>query len=97
MHVHRHQRKALHAREGLEFHHRSPYGRDGDHGVDNLCLMCHAHNAYLAELEYGRDRIDLYRRSGNLVREKRPDYGANESYLGRSIEPASLAVAIGSQ
>lgn len=50
------------AREGLEFHHRSPYGRDGDHSVENLCLMCHVHNVYLAELDYGRDTMDKYRR-----------------------------------
>ena len=49
-------------REGLEFHHRSPYGRDGDHSMENLCLMCHVHNVYLAELDYGRDTMDKYRR-----------------------------------
>lgn len=36
------QGKRCTEREGLEFHHRSPFGRDGDHSVDNLCLMCHA-------------------------------------------------------
>jgi hypothetical protein len=53
-------------REGLEFHHRSPYGRDGDHSVENLCLMCHVHNVYLAELDYGRDTMDKYRRPGRV-------------------------------
>lgn len=58
------------ARDGLEFHHRSPFGRDGDHSVENICLMCHAHNAYLAELDYGKDVMDRYRRSGGSVRER---------------------------
>ena len=66
-------------REGLEFHHRSPYGRDGDHSVENLCLMCHAHNAYLAELDYGKDVMGRYRRSGSLVCEVPPDYLAHAS------------------
>jgi hypothetical protein len=49
-------------RRGLEFHHRDPYGLGGDHSPDNVCLMCHAHNAYLAELDYGRETMDKYRR-----------------------------------
>jgi hypothetical protein len=65
-------------REGLEFHHRSPYGLDGDHSVENLCLMCHAHNAYLAELDYGKDVMDRYRGNG-LVCEEAPDYLAHAS------------------
>jgi hypothetical protein len=38
----------------LEFHHRHPYGLGGDHGVDNVCLMCRTHNRLLAEADYGR-------------------------------------------
>ena len=41
------------AREYLELHHRRPYGHGGDHSPENLCLMCRAHNSYLAELDYG--------------------------------------------
>ena len=41
------------AREGLEFHHRRPYGYGGGHSIENVRLMCHAHNAYLAEVDYG--------------------------------------------
>jgi len=67
------------ARDGLEFHHRAPYRRDGDHSVENLCLMCHAHNAYLAELDFGKDVMDRYRRNGSLVCEEPPDYVAHTS------------------
>jgi hypothetical protein len=38
----------------LEFHHRKPYGAGGEATVENLELRCRAHNAYDAELFYGR-------------------------------------------
>jgi 5-methylcytosine-specific restriction endonuclease McrA len=41
----------------LEYHHRHPYGLGGGHHLDNVCLMCPAHNRYLAELDYGRDTM----------------------------------------
>jgi hypothetical protein len=41
-------------RHRLEFHHRHPYGLGGDRSVGNLCLLCPAHNRYLAEKDYGR-------------------------------------------
>jgi hypothetical protein len=41
------------ARDGLEFHHRHPYGHGGGHTVENLCLLCHTHNGYVAEVDYG--------------------------------------------
>jgi hypothetical protein len=31
--------------------------------VDNISLMCHCHNAYLAERDYGKDTIARHRRS----------------------------------
>jgi hypothetical protein len=49
-------------RRRLEFHHREPYGRGGAHSHDNVCVMCRAHNAYLAELDYGKERMEQYRR-----------------------------------
>jgi hypothetical protein len=42
------------ARGGLEFHHKEPYARGGQATVTNVCLLCKAHNAWLAEREYGR-------------------------------------------
>ncbi len=52
------------ARQGLEFHHRLPFGRGGDHSVDNISLACRCHNGYLAEVDYGRDTIARHRLSG---------------------------------
>jgi 5-methylcytosine-specific restriction endonuclease McrA len=51
------------ARQGLEFHHRHPYGHGGDHSPANLSLMCQRHNAYLAEIDYGREAIARHRHS----------------------------------
>ena len=61
-------------RRGLEFHHRHPYGRGGNHSLENVCLLCRQHNLYLAEREYGRERIEKYRRHGDRVREEPPAY-----------------------
>ncbi len=38
----------------LEYHHRYPYGVGGDHGVRNICLLCPAHNQYMAEHDFGQ-------------------------------------------
>jgi 5-methylcytosine-specific restriction endonuclease McrA len=51
------------ARQGLEFHHRRPFGRGGDHSISNISLTCRSHNGYLAEVDYGREAIDRHRRS----------------------------------
>jgi len=53
------------ARDHLEFHHRHPFGLGGDHSVANIRLMCRAHNAYLAECDYGRDAMASHRRPGS--------------------------------
>ena len=45
------------ARQGLEYHHRRPFGHGGDHSVDNVALACKCHNGYLAEVDYGREAI----------------------------------------
>ncbi len=47
-------------RHRLEYHHRHPYGLGGNHDVDNICLMCPAHNLYLAELDYGKKVTSRY-------------------------------------
>ena len=51
------------AREGLEFHHRRPFGHGGGHSVENISLACRAHNAYLAEVDYGRKAMAPHRRA----------------------------------
>jgi hypothetical protein len=60
------------AREGLEFHHRHPYGHGGDHSLANIALMCRAHNRHLAEVDYGREAIDRHRRSATSLSEPKP-------------------------
>lgn len=49
-------------RRNLELHHREPFGRGGAHSPDNVCVMCSEHNAYLAERDYGKERMRQYRR-----------------------------------
>ncbi len=59
-------------RHRLEFHHDEPYALDGDRSVDNVRLLCAAHNAYLAELDYGKEKMDRHRRSADRVCEPQP-------------------------
>jgi hypothetical protein len=44
-------------RHRLEFHHRHPFGMNGDHSPDNVGLLCPAHNRLLAERDYGKAAI----------------------------------------
>jgi hypothetical protein len=60
------------ARQGLEFHHRRPFGRGGDHSVANVSLACRSHNGYLAEVDYGQEAIARRRRSGSRPLEPTP-------------------------
>ena len=62
------------ARERLEFHHDDPYGLGGDRSVNNIRLMCSCHNAYMAELDYGKEKMDQYRRSADRVGEPQPSF-----------------------
>jgi hypothetical protein len=61
-------------RRGLEFHHRRPYARGGTHRPDNVCLMCRRHNGYMAEVDYGKDRMAKYWRRSDRVSEGVPEY-----------------------
>ncbi len=51
------------ARDGLEYHHRHPFGHGGRHSVEGVSLLCQAHNLYLAEVDYGREAMARHRRS----------------------------------
>ena len=66
------QGKRCTARQGLEFHHRHPFGRGGDHSVANVSLACRSHNGYLAEVDYGREAIARHRCSGTRTLEPMP-------------------------
>ena len=61
-------------RRGLEFHHDDPYGFGGDRSARNVRLLCHAHNLYVAEKDYGKKKMDQYRRSADRVREPSPSF-----------------------
>ena len=67
------------AREWLEFHHDDPYALGGDASVENIRLLCHSHNAYMAELDFGEEKMRRYRRrrssSGDRVGEPAPVFG----------------------
>jgi 5-methylcytosine-specific restriction endonuclease McrA len=52
-------------RHDLEFHHKHPFARGGDHSPSNLTLMCRTHNTLMAELDYGKDVIDRFRASAH--------------------------------
>jgi hypothetical protein len=51
-------------RQGLQYHHRDPFGRGGERTVANICLMCPAHNQYLADRDYGKETMDRHRMEG---------------------------------
>ncbi len=63
----------------LEFHHIRPFGRGGDHSVDNICLLCRAHNAYLAEHDYGKEFMERFRNSDSRVSEPAGVYTDSKS------------------
>jgi len=61
-------------RHALEFHHGEPYGVGGDRSPDNIRLACRAHNLYMAEQDYGKEKMDRYRRSPDRVGEPAPAF-----------------------
>ena len=50
-------------RHRLEYHHRRPYALGGDPSPDNICLLCRAHNQYMARHDYGPKAMSRNRRS----------------------------------
>ena len=45
------------ARGLAQFHHQTPYGRNGEHSTDNVAIICAGHNALLAEADYGQEHM----------------------------------------
>ncbi|MFT4570811.1 MAG: hypothetical protein ACI8TX_000931 [Hyphomicrobiaceae bacterium] len=41
------------ATRSLQFHHKIPFGRGGQHELENIELRCHGHNQYQADLDFG--------------------------------------------
>ena len=62
-------------RHDLEFHHKEPYGRGGDHSAETVCLMCRPHNTVMAEGDYGKEVMKRLRRSASHVCEPMAVYG----------------------
>ena len=58
-------------RHALEFHHDEPDGFGGDRSPDNIRLAC---RLCMAELDYGKEKMDRYRRSPDRVGEPAPAF-----------------------
>jgi hypothetical protein len=79
----------------LEFHHIKPYGRGGDHSVENVRLACRTHNTHWAERDYGKDTMARYKRSADRVSEPAAVYtlsleGGAQNTGRRRIKNADL-------
>ncbi len=64
-------------RRGLQFHHDDPHGLGGDRSVENVRLLCGPHNFYMAEMDYGKDKMERYRRSADRVGEPDPSFSSS--------------------
>ncbi len=71
-------------RHELEFHHKHPFARGGDHSPANLTLMCRAHNTLLAEQDYGEDVIARFRAATSRASVPVDAYGARIAVQPRS-------------
>jgi hypothetical protein len=63
-------------RYDLEFHHKHPFARGGDHSPANLTLMCRTHNTLLAEQDYGEDVMARFRAATSRASMPVDAYGA---------------------
>jgi hypothetical protein len=63
-------------RHDLEFHHKHPFARGGDHSPGNLTLMCRVHNTLLAEQDYGEDVVARFRAAARRASVPVDAYGA---------------------
>ena len=61
-------------RHRLEYHHDDAYGFGGDRSVENIRLLCTAHNLYMAEMDFGKEKMDAYRGSADRVGEPQPSF-----------------------
>ena len=61
-------------RHRLEYHHDDPYGLGGDRSANNIRLMCKCHNLYMGELDYGKEKMDAFRRSADRAGEPAPSF-----------------------
>ena len=87
------------ARERVEFHHDEPYGVGGDRSAQNIRLLCSTHNGYMADLDYGEDKMNRYRRSADRVREPQPTLQLRLDGVAplSSSVPQSLCLPLGAR
>ena len=80
------------ARERLEFHHRTPFARGGEHSAENLALVCRAHNALFAELDYGKQKVAGHRRSAGRAPETAAGWRSGRAGgVDTALRPAATA------
>jgi 5-methylcytosine-specific restriction endonuclease McrA len=72
-------------RHDLEFHHKHPFARGGDHSPANLTLMCKAHNTLVAEQDYGEDVMARFRAATSHASVPVDAYGARIVVQPRSL------------
>jgi hypothetical protein len=72
-------------RHDLEFHHRLPFARGGDHDPANLTLMCRAHNTLLAEQDYGEGVMARFRAATSRAAVPVDAYGARITVRPRRL------------
>jgi len=81
-------------RHQLQYHHRHAFGRGGGHDPENIGLMCGPHNQYLAELEYGREKMARYwRAADNRVRPRDESRSGTAGWGGESCSAATASGA----
>lgn len=80
----------------LEYAHARPWGKGGEHSVDNVGLRCRGHNAYEARRDYGVDFMaSKPKRKPDTVREPCTDYvplgrAAMQDGAGHALVPLAL-------
>lgn len=65
----------------LEFAHLKPWGKGGEHSVDNIVLRCCAHNALDAERDYG---------TSFMASKQQPERGDGRLNVRESVTPYSV-------
>ena len=72
-------------------HGQCTFESGGDRSAENVRLLCRAHNLYMAEMDYGKDKMEQYRRSADRVREPGPSFPL---FPDRVQESPPLRVAV---
>lgn len=71
-------------RRFVTIEHRIPYAHGGKPTLENLCLLCAAHNSYTAELAFGADRIARKKRERQQGSARQPKTTSNSERVETS-------------